>query len=78
MTRFHVGAFPEGYGLGLARDSIDGHTMWGHPGDGLGSHTELWQLPQQSVTIAVAWNDDLLDGEAPFVAALVRAALAAR
>jgi D-alanyl-D-alanine carboxypeptidase len=77
MTRFHAG-FAQGYGLGLVRDSIDGHTMWGHPGDGLGSHTELWHLPQEKLTIAVAWNDDLLDGEAPFLPALARAALAAR
>jgi hypothetical protein len=39
MARFHLGAFWEAYGLGLARDSLDGRTMWGHSGDGLGSHT---------------------------------------
>jgi hypothetical protein len=28
MARFHLGAFWEAYGLGLARDSLDGHTTW--------------------------------------------------
>ena len=60
MTRFHPGAFWQGYGLGLARDTIDGHTMWGHTGDGVGSHTELWHVPADNLTIAVSWNDDTL------------------
>jgi D-alanyl-D-alanine carboxypeptidase len=73
MTRFHPGAFWQGYGLGLALDSIDGHTMWGHTGDGIGSHTELWHVPDDDVTIAVSWNDESLDREAVFLPHLLRA-----
>jgi D-alanyl-D-alanine carboxypeptidase len=72
MTRFHPGAFPLGYGLGLGRDTIDGHTMWGHTGDGFGSHTELWHVPADDLTIAVGWNDDTLDREAVFLPHLLR------
>jgi D-alanyl-D-alanine carboxypeptidase len=73
MTRFHPGAFPLGYGLGLGRDTIDEHTMWGHTGDGFGSHTELWHVPAENLTIAVSWNDDDLDREAVFLPHLLRA-----
>jgi D-alanyl-D-alanine carboxypeptidase len=73
MTRFHPGDFWQGYGLGLARDTIDGRTMWGHTGDGFGSHTELWHLPAEDLTIAVSWNDDELDREAVFLPHLLRA-----
>jgi D-alanyl-D-alanine carboxypeptidase len=73
MTRFHPGAFPLGYGLGLGRDTIDGHTMWGHTGDGFGSHTELWHVPADDLTIAVSWNDETLDREAVFLPHLLRA-----
>jgi D-alanyl-D-alanine carboxypeptidase len=72
MSRFHPGAFWQGYGLGLALDSIDGHNMWGHTGDGVGSHTELWHLPAEDLTIAVSWNDDTLDREAVFLPHLLR------
>src|SRR5829696_6652830 len=34
-----------------------------HGGDGLGSHTEFWHLPRERLTLAVSWNDDLLDRE---------------
>ncbi len=75
MARFHLGAFWEAYGLGLARDSLDGHTMWGHGGDGLGSHTEFWHLPRDRLTIAVTWNDDLLDRDGQIFPQLLRTAL---
>ena len=35
--------------------------MWGHGGDGFGTHTEFWHLPRENITIAVSWNDDALD-----------------
>jgi D-alanyl-D-alanine carboxypeptidase len=73
MTRFHPGAFWQGYGLGLALDTIDGHTMWGHTGGGFGSHTELWHVPADNLTIAVSWNDDSLGREAVFLPHLLRA-----
>jgi len=49
--------------------------MWGHGGDGIGSHTEFWHLPQERLTLAVTWNDDLLDREGRLHLALLRAAL---
>lgn len=75
MARFRPGAFWEAYGLGLARDSFDDRTMWGHGGDGLGSHTELWHLPHEHLTLAATWNDDLLDREGGLHTVLLRAAL---
>jgi D-alanyl-D-alanine carboxypeptidase len=72
MTRFHPGAFWQGYGLGLARDTLDGRTLWGHTGDGFGSHTELWHVPNEDLTVAVSWNDDTLDREAVFLPHLLR------
>jgi CubicO group peptidase (beta-lactamase class C family) len=75
MARFHLGAFWEAYGLGLARDSLDRHTMWGHGGDGLGSHTEFWHLPRERLTIAVTWNDDVLDRDGQIFPQLLRTAL---
>jgi D-alanyl-D-alanine carboxypeptidase len=75
MSRFHPGGNWEAYGLGLARDSLDGRTMIGHGGDGLGSHTELWHLPRENLTIAVTWNDGSLDREGNIFQALLRTAL---
>ena len=54
MTRFHPGGGWDAYGLGLAESHIDDHEMWGHTGDGVGTHTELWHLPRENVTIAVS------------------------
>jgi hypothetical protein len=75
MTRFHPGGDWDAYGLGLAESHIDDHEMWGHTGDGVGTHTELWHLPRQNVTIAVSWNDDALDADAPFLGDLLHAVL---
>jgi D-alanyl-D-alanine carboxypeptidase len=75
MARFHPGGFWEAYGLGLAKDSFEDRTMWGHGGDGLGSHTEFWHLPRERLTLAVTWNDDLLDREGGLHLTLLRAAL---
>lgn len=75
MTRFRRGGFWEAYGLGLARDSIDGISMWGHSGNGLGTFTEFWHLPKQRVTIAMTWNDALLDRDGRILPALLRVAL---
>jgi D-alanyl-D-alanine carboxypeptidase len=75
MTRFHDGAFWQGYGLGLARDSYQGRDMWGHTGDGHGSHTELWYFPHERLTVAVSWNDDLIDRDGGILNALMGAAL---
>ena len=64
-----------GYGLGLAKWSVDDHELWGHTGDGLGTHTELWYMPKERVTVAVAWNDDAIDNDGGIFQALVRAAV---
>lgn len=76
MTRFHPGGFAEAYGLGLARSSIDDHTMWGHTGNGIASHTEFWHLPRENVTIAITWNNDNRDAD--ILPALMRAVLGSR
>jgi D-alanyl-D-alanine carboxypeptidase len=75
MTDFHDGAFWEGYGLGVARSSVDDHVMWGHEGDGAGSHSEFWHLPDEDLTIAVSWNDDAIERDGQILPELVRAAL---
>jgi D-alanyl-D-alanine carboxypeptidase len=75
MTRFHSGGFWEGYGLGVAKTGVDDHELWGHTGDGLGSHTELWHLPKEGLTVAVSWNDDVVDSDGQILPELVRAAL---
>jgi D-alanyl-D-alanine carboxypeptidase len=75
MTDFHAGGFWEGYGLGVAKSGVDHHELWGHVGDGLGSHTELWHLPKEGVTVAVSWNDDVIDSDGQILPELVRAAL---
>jgi D-alanyl-D-alanine carboxypeptidase len=75
MTDFHDFSRLEGYGLGLMRDSLHDHPMWGHIGDGLGSHSELWHLPRQNLTFAIAWNDDMIDREGGIFEALLSTAL---
>jgi D-alanyl-D-alanine carboxypeptidase len=75
MTRFHPGQFWQGYGIGLAQDRQDDRVMWGHTGDGWGSHTELWHLPKERVTIAVTWNDDAVERDGQILPELVRAAV---
>jgi D-alanyl-D-alanine carboxypeptidase len=59
MATFNEGtALWQGYGLGLARQTVDGREVWGHVGDIPGFHTELWHLPDEDLTMALAWNDD--------------------
>lgn len=76
MSRFHESDAWHGYGLGLALDSIDGHAMIGHEGAGFGSHSELWHLTRENLTVAVTWNDDVVGRDANALQALVRIALA--
>jgi Beta-lactamase len=56
MTRFMPAEFPPEYGLGLARDRLAGVEAWGHPGDVIGFHAELWYLPKYRATIAALGN----------------------
>jgi D-alanyl-D-alanine carboxypeptidase len=79
MTQFQFGAL-KGYGLGLARELArtpeGNHELWGHPGQIGGTITDLWHLPNKNLTIAIAWNDDRLNGSAAeFLPVLLRAAL---
>jgi hypothetical protein len=78
MTDFHSSPMLDGYGLGLMRDSLHDSVLWGHVGDGLGSHTELWHAPRERLTIAVTWNDDMIDREGGIFAALLATALEPR
>ena len=75
MTDFHGGGGWLGYGLGVAKAAVDDHALWGHIGDGVGSHTELWHLPKEGITVAVSWNDDVIDSDGQILPELVRAAL---
>jgi D-alanyl-D-alanine carboxypeptidase len=75
MATFHPAEFWDGYGLGLAKLTFDGHLMWGNTGDGPGSHTEFWHLTKENVTVAVTWNDDVIEGNSGIFQGLVRAAL---
>ena len=40
MTEFHPGAFWLAYGLGLAKSSAGAVDLWGHEGNGHGTHTD--------------------------------------
>ncbi len=75
MQDVHQSEFASGYGLGLAKWYVDDHEMWGHTGDGLGTHAELWYMPKERVTVAVAWNDHEIDNDGGIFQALVRAAV---
>jgi D-alanyl-D-alanine carboxypeptidase len=75
MQDIHNGAFWAGYGLGLAKWYVGDHEMWGHSGDGIGTHSELWYLPKERVTVAVSWNDAAIDNDGQILPALVNAAV---
>jgi D-alanyl-D-alanine carboxypeptidase len=75
MQDVHQGGFWAGYGLGLAKWYVDDHELWGHTGNGIGTHSELWYMPKERVTVAVAWNDDAIDNDGGIFQALVRAAV---
>ena len=73
MRALRPGTDWAGYGLGLAKWYVDDHDLWGHTGDGIGTHSELWYMPKERVTVAVAWNDDAIDNDGGIFQALVRA-----
>jgi D-alanyl-D-alanine carboxypeptidase len=75
MTHFHRFSELVGYGLGTMLDTLDGHVLWGHLGHSPGTHTELWHLPREDLTIAIAWNDELIGHDSAFARVLLRAAL---
>lgn len=64
MTMFSdSGGLWDGYGLGLGHQLVDGREVWGHAGDIPGFHAELWHLPEQDLTMALAWNDDRVEDD---------------
>jgi D-alanyl-D-alanine carboxypeptidase len=75
MQDVHQGTDWAGYGLGLAKWYVDDHELWGHTGDGFGTHSELWYMPKERVTIAAAWNDNDIDNDGGIFQALVHAAV---
>ena len=75
MQDVHQGGFWAGYGLGLAKWYAGDHELWGHGGNGIGTHSGLWYLPKERITVAVAWNDHAIDDDGQIVPALVNAAV---
>jgi D-alanyl-D-alanine carboxypeptidase len=57
MTRFHEADYFEEYGLGVARLEVHGHEVWAHGGRIPGFATDLFHLPTEHITLAVAVND---------------------
>jgi D-alanyl-D-alanine carboxypeptidase len=64
MTRWVRALEPPEYGLGLARDELAGEEVWGHSGDIVGFHADLWYLPKFRVTVAALINYQA-GGESP-------------
>ena len=58
MVRFGEADYWDGYGLGVARTEVHGHEVWGHGGRIPGFASELWHLPHERMTLAVAVNDE--------------------
>jgi D-alanyl-D-alanine carboxypeptidase len=56
MTDWVEALEPPEYGLGVARDRLAGEEVWGHSGDILGFHADLWHLPKSRVTVAALIN----------------------
>ena len=57
MTHWVKAGFdPPEYGLGLARRKLAGEEAWGHGGDILGFHAELWYLPRVRATVVTLVN----------------------
>lgn len=57
MTEWVKAVFePPEYGLGLAHDELGGEEVWGHSGDIVGFHADLWYLPKTGVTVAALIN----------------------
>lgn len=75
MQDIHQSTDWAGYGLGLAKWYVGDHELWGHTGDGLGTHTELWYMPRERVTVAVSWNDAAIESDGGIFQALVHAAV---
>jgi hypothetical protein len=64
MTDWVEALEPPEYGLGVARDRLAGEEVWGHSGDILGFHADLWHFPKSRVTVAALINYQA-GGESP-------------
>jgi CubicO group peptidase (beta-lactamase class C family) len=58
MIRFGEADYFEGYGLGVARTDVHGHEAWAHGGRIPGFASDLFYLPKERMTVAVATNDE--------------------
>ena len=56
MTHWVKALDPPEYGLGLGRDELAGEEVWGHSGDIVGFHSDLWYVPESGVTVAALIN----------------------
>jgi hypothetical protein len=57
MTRWVKAVFkPAEYGLGLGHDKLAGEDVWGHSGDIVGFHADLWHVPRSGVTVVALLN----------------------
>lgn len=56
MTRWVKALDPPEYGLGLGRDQLAGEEVWGHSGDIVGFHADVWHLPRSGATVAALIN----------------------
>jgi D-alanyl-D-alanine carboxypeptidase len=56
MTHWVKALNPPEYGLGLGRDELAGEEVWGHSGDVVGFHADLWYVPESGVTVAALIN----------------------
>jgi D-alanyl-D-alanine carboxypeptidase len=56
MTDWVKALDPPEYGLGLAREELAGEEVWGHSGDIVGFHADLWHIPESAVTVAALIN----------------------
>ena len=56
MTTWVEAGDPPEYGLGLARDELEGEEAWGHTGDFTGFHADAWYFPESGVTLVALTN----------------------
>jgi D-alanyl-D-alanine carboxypeptidase len=64
MTDWVKALDPPEYGLGLAHDELAGEEVWGHSGDIVGFHADLWHIPESGTTVAALINYQA-GGESP-------------
>jgi len=58
MTRFGDADYFDGYGLGVAHTDVHGQDVWAHGGRIPGFASDLYYLPKQRMTLAIAVNDE--------------------